>query len=363
MNSRFSKVYPIKENDKDFKSSKLGQNKKSKNQEEGKSSPAKKGRSNHYEDSDCSSSIHSDDRIVRNTKKDEKDSSDEEENDEDEDQGNENDEDGLKPKKKKSDLNKPGSSKFSARNRQFRDVIMQEVLSTVLPTLGNYEGGDIKKRPEDSTMIKWMKFIGCMAMDIHDAVISGSIDEASRTIRKLCVGPQAKPELINEYNEEGFAPLSLAARINAFEICAELIDHHADVECPDMETGRTPLCHAVQNKNHDLVYLLIKYGANPNVADMQCITPLMMASTADDHKTVKMLCNANADVDMQDERGWTALHYAVYSNAIRATAVLLGEGADRDLKDSNGRKPLKYAQYHEYGELISLLSDKQGALS
>ena len=240
---------------------------------------------------------------------------------------------------------------------------MQEVLDEVLPNLGDFENnGAIKARPEDSAFVKWMKFLGCMAMDIHDAVLAGSLDEVQRTIKKICVGPQAKPELSNEYNSEGLTPLSLAAKINAFEICAELMDNHAEIECPDMDSGRTPLCHAVENKNHDLVYLLLKYGANPNVADMQCVTPLMVATSSDDYKSVKMLCKANADVDMQDERGWTALHYAVYANAIRSASVLVSEGADRDLKDMNGKKPLKFAKYHNYGELISLLSDKQGVL-
>lgn len=75
MNSKYSKVYPISAKDKQFSSSKLtNSKKKNKNQEDSGDdeneghNPGKKGRKGNYEDSDCSSSIHSDDRIIQEIK-------------------------------------------------------------------------------------------------------------------------------------------------------------------------------------------------------------------------------------------------------------------------------------------------------
>lgn len=256
---------------------------------------------------------------------------------------------------------KPVSMKV--RNQQLRDQIVQEVLDKVLPTLGDCGDSEKVFRPMDSFHIRWLRLIGCLSLNLHDAILSGSIEEVERTLKKLCKGPFATPELINEYNQAGMTPLSVAAKLNDLDICAELVDYHAIIECVDEGTGRTPLFHAVQNRNHDLIFLLLKYNANANVGDMQCMTPLMLASSTDDYKTVRMLCKANADVDLQDECGWTAVHYAVYGNAVKSLAILLHEGADREIRDINGKKALTFATFRDYDQCISLLCKKHVPLA
>lgn len=377
VNKKYSKVHPISSDDENFRGTK-GRNKKapsssskrgnqsSKKQmnsdddeDESDSDEGGSGRSKkHYNyDSDCSSSIHSDDRIIQEIR-------DKKERERNESMMNPQLIEKVVQSTKESGK-EIGSTKRSVRNRQLREQIIEEVLANILPTLGNYDDHNkiLVYRQEDTSFVKWLKFIGCMSMDVHDAVISGDFQEFQRTIKKLCTGPLAKPELLNEYNSQGMAPLSVAAKINDLDICAELIDYQAEIECPDELTGRTPLFHAVQNKNHDLVFLLLKYGANPNVADMQCITPLMVAASSDDYKSVKLLCKGNADVDLQDERGWSAVHYAVYGNAPRSLAILLHEGANRNLRDLNGKRPLTFAKFHDYGECISLLCKKHVPLA
>ncbi len=297
-------------------------------------------------DSDCSSSVHSDNRLTGGTH--------ENKEEDDDDIGLDN----MLTSSKDNSMK--GSTKLAQQHNIIREKIVQEVISEILPDMGSYANGTFDKHivKEDSFTVKWLKLLGCMAMDLHDAVLAGSVDELKRTITKLCVGPKATPEMINAYDQEGRTALSLAAKVNHNIMCLELIESNAIVECPDESTGRTPLYYSVQNRNHELSKLLLASGAKANTADFQCVTPLMIACIKDDYKHVKMLCDAHADVDMQDEQGWTALHYAVMNDAQRCLAILLSEGADREIRDLNKRKPLHFARFHEYGNCVAMLEEK-----
>jgi hypothetical protein len=252
------------------------------------------------------------------------------------------------------------SRKSGKDQSQIREKIIQDVMNEILPDLGGYADGSLVQRgvASDNFFVVWFKFLGCLAMDLHDAVLSGSLDEVKRSVRKICTGPNAKPELMNAYDARGRTAFSVAVASNLFEISLELFDNSASIECPDEETGRTPLFHAIQNRNFEMTKFLLTQGAKANTTDLQCVTPLMLACSNDDDKLARLLTDANADVDLQDERGWTALHYAITRKAEKCVKLLLEEGADRNLRDMNRRKPIHFAKFHDFGNCVALLSDK-----
>ena len=72
----------------------------------------------------------------------------------------------------------------------------------------------------------------------------------------------------------------------------------------------------------EIVELLLKAGADPNLAQMQGLTPLML--TGRSTLLTRLLLDAGADVHLREQTGRTALSYAEHPEVIR---MLLGAGA------------------------------------
>ena len=80
--------------------------------------------------------------------------------------------------------------------------------------------------------------------------------------------------------------------------------------------------------NPELIRLLLKHGANPNV---------------------------------QDDRGATPLHEAVKRKKVDAVKVLLQHGADSAIRDSEGKTPIDYAKEAGRNDILKILTEKTTA--
>ncbi len=258
----------------------------------------------------------------------------------------------------------PKSALLIQRN-EMKERIVAEVLEKILPTEDDYDEDGRNTEPTKKKtnqnyerMIRWMKIIGCLEMDLHDAVLSGSHLQVRKTLLQLTKGKDSNPEIINAYDQHGCTPLSYAVKIKSPDCLEALLDFDAMVDFIDEKTGRTPLFYSVNNGTHQMSVMLLKRGSNPNAVDFQCVSPLMIAASRNDAKHVRMLCSVLADVDIQDENGWTALHYAAFMDAPDAINALLAEGASRLIKDRNKRKPLHIARFKKHGNCIASLEAK-----
>jgi ankyrin repeat protein len=74
-----------------------------------------------------------------------------------------------------------------------------------------------------------------------------------------------------------------------------LLKHGADPNLASMATQRTPLHTAAARGHHNLVQLLLSWGAQPNVRDASGSTPLHLASSAIKPRIVLALLRAGAD--------------------------------------------------------------------
>jgi ankyrin repeat protein len=73
----------------------------------------------------------------------------------------------------------------------------------------------------------------------------------------------ARPDI---QNKDGVTPLAIAAQIGWVEGADVLLKRRATVDAPSRQ-GQTPLILAVQNRDVEMVRLLLAGGANPKRAD------------------------------------------------------------------------------------------------
>ncbi|KAJ3109376.1 hypothetical protein HDU96_007241, partial [Phlyctochytrium bullatum] len=136
-----------------------------------------------------------------------------------------------------------------------------------------------------------------------------------------------------------------------------------EISCRDLKTGATPL-H--ETTDAGIASLFLRYGANPNRANLRGQTPLHIACKglvgAEEIALIRTLLQHGADATVADESGRTPLHYVAegyrYSPrliSIEAARLLLDAGADPSQGDHQGRTPLFIACTEASCDLLQML--------
>jgi ankyrin repeat protein len=81
------------------------------------------------------------------------------------------------------------------------------------------------------------------------------------------VGPTISPEIINFQDRDGRTLLMMSIRLNHIDVTEKLIKTGADLNLQDKK-GWTALHFAAQFQSTDLVALLLRYGAKADAQDM-----------------------------------------------------------------------------------------------
>ena len=156
---------------------------------------------------------------------------------------------------------------------------------------------------------------------------------------------------VNVKTELGFTPLHYSAKYLP-RICDENEDTESEATTIVVEVTR-------KSSSARSTELLLKYNANPNIQDVDGLTPLAIACQRGNYFAVVQLLRANEiDIGICDNQGSTPLHEACecsYENAEKIVQLLLKKGAQILEADRDGVTPLHVACREGYVAIVKLL--------
>ncbi|KFY57612.1 hypothetical protein V497_05456 [Pseudogymnoascus sp. VKM F-4516 (FW-969)] len=164
---------------------------------------------------------------------------------------------------------------------------------------------------------------------------------------------------INTTDEDGWTPLSLAARDGHEVILKSLLDSNVvgvDAKNPE---GRTPLSWAAENGQVAVLKLLLDSDiVDTNSKDREGRTPLSWAAEKGHEAVVELLLVKGSIVEAEDDGGQTPFSYAAENGHEALANLLLNEGAKLDSEDHGGYTPLVWAARNGHEPVVKLLVNK-----
>ncbi|WP_049622530.1 ankyrin repeat domain-containing protein [Frateuria defendens] len=173
--------------------------------------------------------------------------------------------------------------------------------------------------------------------------------------------------------------LMVAAAMGYPELAEQLLEAGASLGAVDAR-GRGALHAAAQfgfERNDSLrarrlFDVLLKHGADPNLADREGLTPLLLllgaharpggdADATHIGALIPVLLDAGAKLEHADQRGVTALHACAMHALLAPARVLLARGADRNAADAFGRTAADVARQIGYIDIAHELAARSPA--
>jgi ankyrin repeat protein len=115
----------------------------------------------------------------------------------------------------------------------------------------------------------------------------------------------------------------------------------------------------------EAVKLLIEYGANFEIQDLDGATPLWKAATSGRISVIKALIDAGANINAANNESISPLYAAIRENQLDAARILIGAGSNLRQPTLFGDSPLLAALRYsaEESELLNLVIDSFGDIS
>uniref|UniRef100_A0ABD2XEG4 Uncharacterized protein n=1 Tax=Trichogramma kaykai TaxID=54128 RepID=A0ABD2XEG4_9HYME len=169
---------------------------------------------------------------------------------------------------------------------------------------------------------------------------------------------------VNYTNELGLSHFHIACEFGCDEVVKKFLKLGQDPNCLVAKTGDSPLHLALEREQKNVVELLLRNGANPNLANKIKLTPLQIIckGDCDDYNLVKMLFELSKEkfrpvqVNVQDMVGITPLLWALSRDRRKLVKLFLRNGANPNLTKMDGSTSLHViGQNSGDGELVKML--------
>lgn len=150
-------------------------------------------------------------------------------------------------------------------------------------------------------------------------------------------------------------------RAGNVEAVKQTLKHSPDSVNAVNEAGNSVLVIASYKGQVEIVKLLLKKGADPNLSSNEG-SPILAAVFKGDIAIAKLLLKKKVLVTAVGRDGNSALHYAVLNKDAEMVKLLLKYKIDPSIKNSDGQTALSLAQAEKQELLIKLLENatKQG---
>ena len=136
-----------------------------------------------------------------------------------------------------------------------------------------------------------------------------------------------------------------------------LLKKGADVNLAD-KCDITPLHYAALSGNLELVQYLVEQGADVNATDNEKKNVLTYAAQSGNLELVKWLVKQGLDLNAKDYDNNTVLHYAAQSGNLELVQWLVKQGLDINAKDNDKETVLHYAAQSGNVELVQWLVEQ-----
>ena len=166
---------------------------------------------------------------------------------------------------------------------------------------------------------------------VRNAVVPGST-----TIVEVLLQHGSSVNTIDQYGRSPLHFIPSFAGVAGAEIFQLLLDYGPDVNLSD-DNGETPL-HAAAAGNSEIVERLLQQGSTPlHLAAVFCDS---LGSVDEEYDMIFLLLKHGANVNLRDSEGSIPLHTAAAFGEIRFVRKLIFAGSDVNLLDVRGDTPL-----------------------